>query len=813
MLQIRDIRESRAYQETLEEGLKKGMEIGMEIGMEKGIAIARLAAEKKSAAEIAAILGVDVELVRQVLAKVDRDEPAGLENPVCKRRKRAMSPTRSICCLVAILIARPAWGQAVPSREPSSTHIFPAGGKRGSVVKVRVGGECFPPGMNFTMLGAGVTGPRVLGPEVKARYEPSLRRLPRDADAVGANMTYPREFDASLTIAADAQPGVRFWRAWGGFGGTRLRPFLVGDLPEFVETEPNSQPEFAERITLPIVVNGQIAGERDQDFFVFAAKAGEVVVCDVMAARIGSPLDAVIAITDMHDKRQDIDEIRVGNDPVVTFRVPTTGDYRLHVANLGFGGGPAYVYRITVTTKPYAAFPKVVTANGNHSFQSALELQTPGTVNGRFLKADAEDWFRFSAKKNEAFTIACQPFPRDSSAVPLLMIVDPSGNVLTKAGIIETPERGFEIDWKAPADGVFRLRLRDLQHGSRGGAEFVYRLTIRPAQPDFSLRLDPDHVNVVQGGKTEIDLVVQRSGGFTGPIDLKSAGLPDGVTIEPPRIADNLTRVKLSVIAKDNSRPTDGILRIVGQATIAGKSIERTAAVSSFGWEGSALHLTVQHKPVFRLSCNEAYQYAHRGSIYPYLMKIERLGGFNGRIVMQLCDRQVQDLDGIEIVETVIPPDAKEARNLIYLPETMHASVQHHCRPYAQAYASFTDKWGQKQTLLAVCSHRCMVRTLPPVVKMRALTKEIVARPGEVVECKLAVDRISTFTDPIDVTLLEVAGFKAEKVHVAAGQAEVVVRVRAGDDLRVTSLTFRATGPLAAGATAITEATLPARIK
>jgi predicted transposase/invertase (TIGR01784 family) len=64
MLQIHDIRESRAYQETMEEGLKKGME--------KGIAIAKLAAEKKSAAEIAAILEVDVELVRQLLAQVDR---------------------------------------------------------------------------------------------------------------------------------------------------------------------------------------------------------------------------------------------------------------------------------------------------------------------------------------------------------------------------------------------------------------------------------------------------------------------------------------------------------------------------------------------------------------------------------------------------------------------------------------------------------------------------------------------------------------------------------------------------------------------
>ena len=42
------------------------------------------------------------------------------------------------------------------------------------------------------------------------------------------------------------------------------------------------------------------------------------------------------------------------------------------------------------------------------------------------------------------------------------------------------------------------------------------------------------------------------------------------------------------------------------------------------------LQLAVQHKPVFRLYCAEAYQYAHRGTVYPYLMEIERLGGFDG---------------------------------------------------------------------------------------------------------------------------------------------------------------------------------------
>src|SRR5262245_5013344 len=105
---------------------------------------------------------------------------------------KIMRNMRAILFVVGALVGGPAWGQAVPSREPSSTHIFPAGGQRGTVVKVRVGGECLPPGMNLKIFTDGVTGPSVLGPEVKARYEPPVRRLPRDADGAGANMSYPR---------------------------------------------------------------------------------------------------------------------------------------------------------------------------------------------------------------------------------------------------------------------------------------------------------------------------------------------------------------------------------------------------------------------------------------------------------------------------------------------------------------------------------------------------------------------------------------------------------------------------------------------
>ena len=58
MLQIHDIRESRVYQDALKEGIEKGMTI----------AIAKMAANKMSAEEIATILKLDVERVRQAVA-------------------------------------------------------------------------------------------------------------------------------------------------------------------------------------------------------------------------------------------------------------------------------------------------------------------------------------------------------------------------------------------------------------------------------------------------------------------------------------------------------------------------------------------------------------------------------------------------------------------------------------------------------------------------------------------------------------------------------------------------------------------------
>jgi predicted transposase/invertase (TIGR01784 family) len=80
MLQVSDIRETRVWQEAKEEGLQEGMEKGMEKGIEKGIekgmeqerrrAIKAMASAKIGAEDIARLLGLSVEFVRDEVAKL-----------------------------------------------------------------------------------------------------------------------------------------------------------------------------------------------------------------------------------------------------------------------------------------------------------------------------------------------------------------------------------------------------------------------------------------------------------------------------------------------------------------------------------------------------------------------------------------------------------------------------------------------------------------------------------------------------------------------------------------------------------------------
>ena len=64
-------------------------------------------------------------------------------------------------------------------------------------------------------------------------------------------------------------------------GGRTMNPvaFYVTTLPIFMEHEPNDAPEQANRVTIPVAINGRIGKRHDLDHFVFHANKGQAIHC------------------------------------------------------------------------------------------------------------------------------------------------------------------------------------------------------------------------------------------------------------------------------------------------------------------------------------------------------------------------------------------------------------------------------------------------------------------------------------------------------------------------------------------------------
>jgi len=768
--------------------------------------------------------------------------------------------------------------QQVPT-EPASTHIFPAGGRRGTTVDIRVGGEFLPPHTRLHLVGDGISAPAELGPPAAAHYEPSPRRKPG-----GTPINYPREFESQITIASDAQPGQRLWRVSSARGGTGGRPFIVGDLPEVIEHESNSTPETAESITLPVTLNGQIAGEQDHDHFIFPLAAGELVCIDVAANRLGSPLDPLVEVYGPQGQKIAVEELRHGSDPVLLFRAVEGGTHRVLFANLNFQGGPQYVYRATLTTAPalltpfpaggqagktvpfrllplssqetrlaqehqqllpaQPGIPLLFSPSGGpaerielqvHEHTVGVELEPNDTLAqanriahpvihyGRLTNRDDVDGYRFTATAGEALTIACREVPGGMGSLPVVQVVDANGGELARASAVELYPRPCRLEWKAPAAGEYLIRVRD---GGPATRETVYALSVTATVPELTLTATTDILNVVQGNRAELELRIDRQGGLAVPIDLEIDGLPEGMKAEPLQIPPQGDTFRLALIASDDTRPGDSRLRIRGRAKLGDSTLERTVGAIHLGHdiEGVSLgssqtdhvQLTVRHRQVFRLYCSEAYQYAHRGTIYPYLMEVERMNGFDGPIRIQMGDRQIMDHDGVQVQDAEFPAGVSQIMLPLYLPETMHINIQPHSNIYAQGYVEFTDRWGQTQSMLQVSEMRCMIRPLPTVAKLRSRERGVSLNPSQSQQVVLQLDRTSLFTAPLQVELKDPPkGIHLEPLTIAEGQTAAVATLRA--DANATwpagsKLILRGTGvlpPGTPGTHVITEVTLP----
>jgi hypothetical protein len=157
---------------------------------------------------------------------------------------------------------------------------------------------------------------------------------------------------------ADAGPGVHWLAAIKDGVVSNRVPFALDTLPECVEREPNNTPATAQRVSLPVIVNGRMDRPNDEDVFRIEGTPGDTIVADVIARRLDSPLDSILKVTDSAGTLLALndDHLDPGGgihthhaDSYLMVKLPADGICFVHLTDTARRDGEAYAYRLRLS--------------------------------------------------------------------------------------------------------------------------------------------------------------------------------------------------------------------------------------------------------------------------------------------------------------------------------------------------------------------------------------------------------------------------------------------------------------------------------
>ena len=526
----------------------------------------------------------------------------------------------SAASLIILCLSVSTFAQQVSLPAPRLLTVTPAGGQIGTTVDVTV------------------THQNCDGPQELLFSSPKITAKPL-LDADGKEV--PSRF--RVTIPPDAPVGVHDARLRSRLGVSAGRAFLVGALPEVTRATANHSVEAALVLQANSICNGATT-KRAVDFYSFQATKGRRMIVNCNAARIDSKLAPVVIIAD--SKGDDLLVNRISG--VLDFTPPADGNYVIKIHDLTFQGGAEYFYRLTLreldgsgpvtleeTTARVSAFswppeglvPAAPTRERepNNEPPQAQRITLPCDLSGSFASAADLDIFEFEAKQGEVWwvEVASERLGLNTDPAVLVQRVVQTGERETLTDIAELDDIAAPMKmgtyvpastYTGPAyqagspdvlgkfeikeNGLYRLRVRDLNRDTRAHSENAYRLLVRKAQPDFSLVAWAAHQRLRQndfgtipkpialraGTTMAFEVVTVRRDGFDGEIDLTIEDLPAGVTASGLKIPAGKAQGMLFISASESATPAFSIARMVGRGTVNGTQLTRPCRLASVLW-------------------------------------------------------------------------------------------------------------------------------------------------------------------------------------------------------------------------------------
>jgi hypothetical protein len=233
--------------------------------------------------------------------------------------------------------------------------VSPCGGKQGSTFEVTFAGQDVEDPQALLFSHAGIKAEPIIPPPPPApKPDPNKKPDPKKPaePAKPAPRTPVTTFRVS--IAASTPVGIYDVRLVNKWGISNARAFVVGDLKEVAEKEPNDDVPQAQRVELDSTINGVIASPTDVDYYVFAGKKGQRVLATCLASTIDSRLFAGLGLYDKAGHQLALNRHFRDNDAQVDCTLPADGDYYLRVAEFTHSQGSGeHFYRLNLSTAPW----------------------------------------------------------------------------------------------------------------------------------------------------------------------------------------------------------------------------------------------------------------------------------------------------------------------------------------------------------------------------------------------------------------------------------------------------------------------------
>jgi len=711
-------------------------------------------------------------------------------------------------CVFSVLVST---GNVANSESPTTAYVFPPGGQRGTTVPVRIGGHFLHDKADFLIVGPGVEGRSPIEQTSTTWFEGPLILQP----ASQQKEDYPKDYAGEIQIAADAPLGVRYWHCTTSQGITPGMRFVISDLPEIVEEE-SEENVPSKPLTLPVTINGRIFPREDVDDWTLDAKAGQVITCEVNAARIGSGLDSRLEVLGPNGQVIAENSDTFGLDSFVRFKAPSDGKYMVRIHDIRFEGLQHFVYRLTISSGPWLdrVYPlggkrgekvplqlfganlandrlefvlpnssgattgltlvSVPVAGGttnalfesdewvehlesepNNEVAEAKMVELPCVLNGRIEQPGDSDLWTFTGKKGDSWQFDLRASRLGSELDGVLTLLDANGNAVANADDLANGQTDCLLNFTLPADGTFTLKVRD-GLSSRGGPEYTYRVRItRPGESTLRLSTAMDAITLLRGGETKIKVLAERPVGFADEVSLAIEGLPEGVTATG-KLGKGQNQVDLILKADAATKISTSHLRIVGKCKVGEQELSAIARIQRTLSEAESpdLLLRIAVATPFKLKGIFETKYAPRGTTFTRRYQVER-NGFEGPLWVEIADRQARHLQGVTGPKVSLAAGVSEFEYPFTLPP--HMEIGRTSRTCLAVFGEVADADGTKHVVSHTSvdqNEQCIVLIDPNRLSVETTLRSIRREPGSEIRLPFRVARGNGLRGPVRVELL-----------------------------------------------------------